>query len=263
MPPPPPSAAQDYSRNLAEYGDFWSQRRRRTWTYASQTKLKRFRALMRKMGFLPRSLDVFDHGFGMGLMLFCFGTECSLAGVEITPAAVEGARKEALRRGYRSIDFRVFAPDSAMPADWHGRFDLVISSHALEHIAEPMPVLRDLAVMVKPGGHLCILVPVNESPGEDLNHFHNFTWRGVEGMVTGLGFGLVHTEECDRLYHALKPVALARQRRDTLALKLLSKFLNAVLAPIPYPGLRLADSVLAWFGIRNTQCIVLARKPCS
>jgi len=38
-------------------------------------------------------------------------------------------------------------------------FDSVFSSHCLEHINEPMLVIRDWFALVKPGGHLFIIVP--------------------------------------------------------------------------------------------------------
>lgn len=38
-------------------------------------------------------------------------------------------------------------------------FDSVFSSHCLEHINEPMLVIRDWFALVKPGGHLFVIVP--------------------------------------------------------------------------------------------------------
>ena len=41
----------------------------------------------------------------------------------------------------------------------HGSFDTVFSSHCLEHINEPLLVIRDWFALVKPGGHLIVIVP--------------------------------------------------------------------------------------------------------
>ena len=38
-------------------------------------------------------------------------------------------------------------------------FDSVFSSHCLEHINEPLLVIRDWFALVKPGGHLFIIIP--------------------------------------------------------------------------------------------------------
>ena len=41
----------------------------------------------------------------------------------------------------------------------HQSFDTVFSSHCLEHINEPRLVIRDWFALVKPGGHLFVIVP--------------------------------------------------------------------------------------------------------
>jgi SAM-dependent methyltransferase len=41
----------------------------------------------------------------------------------------------------------------------HESFDSVFSSHCLEHINEPTKVIRDWFALVKPGGHLFVIVP--------------------------------------------------------------------------------------------------------
>ena len=41
----------------------------------------------------------------------------------------------------------------------HESFDCVFSSHCLEHINEPLLVIRDWFALVKPGGHLFVIVP--------------------------------------------------------------------------------------------------------
>ena len=41
----------------------------------------------------------------------------------------------------------------------HESFDSVFSSHCLEHINEPKLVIRDWFALVKPGGHLFVIVP--------------------------------------------------------------------------------------------------------
>src|SRR6185503_6093767 len=39
------------------------------------------------------------------------------------------------------------------------QFDFVFSSHCLEHMHDPSPTLQDWFKLVKPGGHLIVLVP--------------------------------------------------------------------------------------------------------
>lgn len=39
------------------------------------------------------------------------------------------------------------------------RFDLVVANHVLEHIADPITWLAEVAAVTEPGGHLCMAVP--------------------------------------------------------------------------------------------------------
>ncbi len=205
------------------------------------------------------NLTVLDQGFGLGSMLFTFKRSCEIAGLELSPAAVEAAIQEARHRGFKKVDLRVFEPNRPFASEWKSRFDVVISSHVLEHTGNPEPVLDDLVYALKPDGVLCILVPINEQPGEDLNHFHQFTSEALRRLVSQRGLEILYVKDCDRLYQILKPVAMARQRKDSLPLKTLSKLLNAVLAPLPNWALQVGDKILSVLGVQPCQCLMLAR----
>lgn len=257
----PVRSSADYQRNRREYDHFWSSRWRRTRTYSSQTKLKRFRALMRRNGLRERVEGVFDQGFGLGLMLFSFPTDTRIAGLEMSDSAVAAARAEAQRLGFRATDLRVYNLGMEMPAEWNGAFDLVISSHVLEHLAQPGPALDQLVGMIRPGGHACIIVPVNEEPGEDLNHFHHFTERSFAELLRGSGLEIVEIRSCDRLLNLIKPVAFRLQRGPSLVDRALSIAFNAVFGVLPYAVLDLADRLRLPRGWRPCQCFALCRKP--
>ena len=254
-----PSA--DYRHNRQEYDQFWSARWRRHWTYSNQTKLRRFRDLMRREGLLGRdSLAVFDMGFGLGAMLFEFRPSCRLAGFELSPSAVAQAQAVAHQRGYAAADFRIFQPGLEYPVEWQGQFDVVISSHVLEHLQEPAPAMRTLLKLLRPGGHACLIVPINERPGDDINHFHHFTEASFRQFLEVANFEIVRLESCDRLMRLVLPIAKRRQQQPSAWVRVASLGLNAVLAPLPLPILRAADRMLGWFGCRETQCIALLRR---
>ena len=256
------SPASDLRRNQEVYHDFWGHRWRRIWTYSSQTKVKRFRSVMRKYGLLdsPTALRVYDQGFGLGLMLFSFPKNCFLAGHELSSNTIISAQTAARRLGYASTDLRIYEPAQPLPDQWLNSFDVVISSHVLEHIAEPKLALAQILTLLKPGGYACILVPINELLGEDANHYYIFSEASLSAMLHDLSMEIVSCDSVDRLYRLIKPLSLARQRHDTVLLRIISKIVNGVLAPLPFRALRGIDRILSKIDVPPTQCILLARK---
>ncbi len=251
----------DLVRNLDEYGSHWRSRFRKTWNYSSQTKVRRFRGLMKRVGLIDRErLAVFDQGFGLGLMLFCFPPSSRLAGVELSETAIDGAAAAAKRLGYKEVDFRKFEPSAMYPDSWRGSFDVVISSHVLEHIAEPGGALRDLIGLMRPDGVACLVVPINETPGQDLNHFYYFTPKSFLDLLERCDLESIHVLEADRLWDLVGPVAYAQQRRPTWWLKGSSIVMNACTGILPLAALQAVDRLLGWFGFNPRQLFVLCRK---
>lgn len=71
-------------------------------------------------------------------------------GIEINPAAAERARAFGLE-----VHERLDALPSAS-------FDVAISSHALEHVESPATILRELRRVLRPGGRLLLLLPLDD-----------------------------------------------------------------------------------------------------
>jgi SAM-dependent methyltransferase len=72
-------------------------------------------------------------------------------GVELSPPAVEFARRE--------LGLEIFE-GLLEKAPWaEGSFDLAYADNVLEHTTSPEGVLKDLHRMLRPGGHLIVIVP--------------------------------------------------------------------------------------------------------
>ena len=261
MSSPSSTPGRDYQRNILEYDQFWSQRFRRTHTYSNQTKLRRFRALIRRHGLLNEPIRVFDQGFGLGSMLFAFPTGASIAGLEMSPSAVASAMVVAKNKGYKNVDLRVYTPGVPYPSEWRGCFDLVISSHVLEHIAEPKPALAELVSLLRPGGYACIVVPINEQTGEDLNHFHCFTVESYREFLTESGLSFLEVIPCDRLYNLVKPLSSRLQRAPSKLDRIQSICFNLAFGFMPLAGMILIDRLLSLTPWQPCQCFALCRKP--
>lgn len=111
---------------------------------------------------------VLDFGCGGGQILLSLACKGRF-GVEVNPAAREFARL----KGIECHDSVAFFPDEF--------FDVVISHHALEHVAFPIETLIALRSKLKNGGCLVLCVPVDDWRTQkrycrdDVNH-HLQTW---------------------------------------------------------------------------------------
>jgi SAM-dependent methyltransferase len=89
--------------------------------------------------------------------------------------------------------------------------DVVISNHALEHCTRPLDELKGIRRVLKPGGRLILVVPVNDWRREkryrsaDINH-HLYTWTPLllGNLLTEAGFSV---ERIRILTHAWPPGA--------------------------------------------------------
>ncbi len=120
--------------------------------------------------FLPKSCaEVLDYGCGDGAFLMTAATlGHQVSGVDFDPQAVAVARSKRLT---------VYLPQ-AIPEDlFADRYDHVTLAHVIEHVADPVALLRDVHRWTKPGGTLFIEVPNAEAAGLSR---HGRFWRGLE-----------------------------------------------------------------------------------
>lgn len=101
--------------------------------------------------YIPESVRILDIGCGFGNALgYHRDRRCSVHGTEMDANAQRIAAAQHL-----DIRHGVFNP-----ADWEpASFDYVTLDQVLEHIYEPLQLLRDIRVVVKPGGTLLLTTP--------------------------------------------------------------------------------------------------------
>jgi SAM-dependent methyltransferase len=101
------------------------------------------------------------------------------------------------------------------------KFDVITANHVIEHAADPVQTLRDMAGLLAPGGTMWISVPnaagyfSRELGGAwhsaDLPyHLHQFSPQSLKLAGAGAGLG------SNRLYTYSLPVATAASLRDVL-----------------------------------------------
>lgn len=102
---------------------------------------------------------VLDVGCGTGLdALFAAtktGPEGRVAGIDITPEAVQVARASAKRAGAGNATFEVGTAEQLPYPD--GSFDVVISNNTINNcVVDKLVVLREIHRVLKPGGWLAV-----------------------------------------------------------------------------------------------------------
>lgn len=116
-----------------------------------------------------RGARLLEVGSGSGITLArmqSFGWQ--VEGVEVDPAAVKAAENRGVKVHLGDLLSQHF-PDNT--------FDAIFSSHVIEHLHDPMPVLRECHRIMKPGGTLVVLTPNIESMG---HRRYGIAWVGLD-----------------------------------------------------------------------------------
>ena len=117
---------------------------------------------------------VLDYGCGVGtdaLVLAQSGYDVCLA--DVPGVTFEFARHRFRRRG---IDATYIAVTDDYP-EVRGRYDILISIDVLEHLPDPVGVLRRLAAALRTGGIACIVAGFGDATGDRPCHLANNTER--------------------------------------------------------------------------------------
>jgi 2-polyprenyl-3-methyl-5-hydroxy-6-metoxy-1,4-benzoquinol methylase len=129
---------------------------------------RRLSRLMRALP-VPASGKLLDVGCGNGEFLL-LAQQCGwqVCGVDTDPKAVVQARS-------RQLDVRLGGID--VLADEQGSFAAITLSHVIEHVYQPLELLRRCRALLRPGGVLWIETPNLDSLSARL---YGRYWRGLE-----------------------------------------------------------------------------------
>lgn len=117
----------------------------------------------------PAPASILDYGCGGGeylLRMRRLGNR--VIGVDFDPASLDLARKSGLE---------VMLPGDLDSPEYDGSFDLVTLAHVIEHVQDPVTLLRRLRTCLRPGGRLYLETPNAAAIGISL--FGRY-WRGLE-----------------------------------------------------------------------------------
>ena len=152
---------------------------------------RRYDEIIAGFGSYKQSGRLLDVGCGAGaFMQAARRAGWEAAGVEVSATAAEHNRAEG---------FEVFNGELEEARYTEGRFDVVVLSEVLEHVAEPRAMLREVLRVMRSGGLLWATTPNGRgfsaralglkwsvvSPPE---HLHLFSRGAVESLLTEVGF---------------------------------------------------------------------------
>jgi len=113
--------------------------------------------------------SLLDVGCGGGAMLMrMHGLGWNVEGVDFDAQAVRTARAKGLKVQLGTIEEQKFPRDS---------FDAVTMSHVIEHVPDPIALLRECYRILKPGGRAVVVTPNANSWG---HRVYADNWRGLE-----------------------------------------------------------------------------------
>jgi SAM-dependent methyltransferase len=181
-------------------------------------------------------LRVLEVGCGYGdLLLYLRSRGCEVLGTDISPDAAAKAAEYGLE--VRCGEFARLG----LPA---AHYDVAILSHSLEHVPDPNVELRDLARVLKPGGHLYIAVPNGCAGALEIYgphwphlcfplHLWMYTPESLATLLRKHGFELACPARTSGLHHPhVLPREWQRLRRSEgarRATRMLARYVSEVL----------------------------------
>ncbi len=162
-----------------------------------------------------------DFGCGDGSFLDHMRTlGWSITGVERDPRAAESARNTL------QADVVHASIEDALDANPDG-FDAITLSHVIEHLLDPVAVLRDCARALRPGGALVITTPNTKSRGhrhfgrnwlhlDPPRHIHLFNTSTLTELVRRAGLRVERVETPASSYHFVHQASAMLERRGNL-----------------------------------------------
>lgn len=136
---------------------------------------------------LPAGSRVLDVGAGSAPYRGCF-THCRY----FTQDFVQLDPGQLLHGAYSQVDY---VSDSAIIPVESGSFDVVLCTEVLEHVPEPIKVIREISRVLRPRGKLILTAPLGSGIHQEPFHFYGgFTSYWYERFLAEAGFQEIRVE---------------------------------------------------------------------
>lgn len=146
---------------------------------------------------------VLDVGCGVGTLALYLAQYAKRAtGLDVSPRAIELARKAQKATGSKNVTFRQMELQRERDS-----FDLVTCTEVIEHIADDAQFLRDVSKRLNPGGMLLLTTPSRENRAyergwyqrfdAEVGHLRRYTTKGLTRLLKKQGFNPLVVREVE------------------------------------------------------------------
>jgi SAM-dependent methyltransferase len=163
--------------------------------------------LSRLVGSNRRVLEL-GCGYGVITRQLVVGQNCTVTGVEYNTQSAESARPWLEQLIIADLE------DDSWMAEIQSPFEVLVAADVIEHLRDPLALLRKLHSMLGKNGYLVLSVPNIGHAGViagmlcgrfdytstgilDETHLRFFTWNSLEAMLNLAGFEVTHRETVD------------------------------------------------------------------
>jgi SAM-dependent methyltransferase len=104
------------------------------------------------------------------------------------------------------INVDIFSPLHQIPV-CDNYFDTILCIAVLEHVINPVEVVKELARVLKPGGLLVVSVPFMQPEHKVPADYQRYTCDGVEVLLKSQGLSVLESKPIFTVYHTLYWIA--------------------------------------------------------
>ena len=172
--------------------------------------------------------DIFDYGFGAGTFFRYCPQDSRLFGVEIDGQNVRAVEEMLRGRKHPAVNLQTIDLERWAEHPLLSRqYDVILCSHVLEHLSDPVGFLNTLRQCLRPSGVFIGLVPINERQ-MDPHHVQRVDRAKVESWVSAAFFELRGYVEADPWFYWLQPMLASQSKMGRLAAQGLSLGVGAI-----------------------------------
>lgn len=164
------------------------------------------------VGISLENKSIFDYGFGAGTFFRYCPPSSRLFGVEVDPENVAAVQGMLAARGFRNVNVCTIDLKSWSVHPFLKRsYDIILCSHILEHLPDPVLFLKRIRECISPAGVLIGLVPINERE-LDPHHVQRIDRSKIEEWVQAVGLRMTTYLEADPWLYWFQPIFASQNR---------------------------------------------------